>query len=175
MSFLAVETKSVPIPGLESCDNLKLIKHICSVESKENSFTPEFSDRFWETGTLNKTNHIKIKEKFTPVVTLVQQFSHAIKPKVEKELKCMVDLDIIETVNEPTNWVNELIIVEKPNGKLRICLKPRPLNQTIKQEYLHLYTAEELFSQMSAATYFSKLDDSPGYWQIKVDKKVLIC
>ena len=29
---------------------------------------------------------------------------------------------IICKVTEPTEWVNSLICVEKPNGKLRVCL-----------------------------------------------------
>ena len=44
----------------------------------------------------------------------------------------MVDLDIIKPVDEPTDWVSGLVIVEKPNGKHQICLDPRPLNQAIK-------------------------------------------
>ena len=59
---------------------------------------------------------------------------------MEKELKRMVDLDIIEPVNEPANWVNGLVIVKKQNGKLRIFLDPQPLNQAIKREHLHLPT-----------------------------------
>ena len=43
----------------------------------------------------------------------------------------MVDLDVIEPVDEPTDQVNGLVIVEKPNGKLQTCLDPRPLNQSI--------------------------------------------
>ena len=43
----------------------------------------------------------------------------------------MVDLDIIKPVDEPTDWVSGLVI-EKPNGKLQICLDPRPLNQAIR-------------------------------------------
>ena len=75
-----------------------------------------------ETGTQNKTNHIKIKENFTQVVTSVQQIPHALIPKVEKELK-LLDPNIKETGIKPTYWVNGLI-VEKPNGKLQTCLKP---------------------------------------------------
>ena len=86
MSFLLVDTKSVPILGLESCENLKLIKSICSVESTESSFLSEFSDCFREIETLNKTHHIDIKENFTPVVTLIRRNPHSLKPKVEKEL-----------------------------------------------------------------------------------------
>ena len=79
------------------------------------------------------------------------------KPKLEKELKCIVDLDIIEPVLKPTDWVNGLVVVEKPNQKLRVCLDPRPLNKAIKREHLHLPTTEEISSQMSGAFYFSKL------------------
>ena len=83
----------------------------------------------------------------------------------------MIDLGIIEPAEKPTNWVNGLVLVERPNGKLRVCLDPRPLNKAIKGKHLHLPTAEEIFFQMSGASYFSKLGASSGYWQIKVDEQ----
>ena len=91
-----------------------------------------------------------------------------LKPKLEKELKQMVDLDIIEPIKKPTDRVNSLVIVEKPNGKLRIGLN---LNNAIKSEHLHLPTTEEIFSKMSVACFFSNLVASSGYWQIKVDEE----
>ena len=36
---------------------------------------------------------------------------------MEKELKYMVHLDIIGPVQKPTERVNGLVVVEKPNGK----------------------------------------------------------
>ena len=116
-----------------------------------------------EIGTLNKTYHIKIKENLTPFVTPVHRIPHSLKPKLENELKHMVDLDKIEPIDVPTDWVNKLVMVEKPNGKLRICLGPSALNQVIKQEHLYLPTSEEFFSQMPGENYFSKLDASLGY------------
>ena len=61
----------------------------------------------------------------TPVVTPARKISLALKPALEKELKCMVDLDIIEPVQKPFDWVNEIVVVEKPNGKLQVCIDPR--------------------------------------------------
>ena len=61
-------------------------------------------------------------------------------------VKRMVVLDIIEPVQKPTDWVNVLLVVKKPNEKLRVCLNPRPLNKAIKREHLYLPTAEEIFS-----------------------------
>ena len=83
----------------------------------------------------------------------------------------MVALAIIEPIKKLTDRVNGLVIVEKLNGKLHICLNPQLLNNAIKREHLHLHTAEEIFSQMLGACFFSKLDASLGYWQIKVDKE----
>ena len=83
----------------------------------------------------------------------------------------MVDLDIIEPIKKSTDCVNGLVIVEKPNGKLRICLDLWTLNNAIKREHLHLSTTKEIFSQMSGTCFFSKLGASLGYWQIKVDEE----
>ena len=105
---------------------------------------------------MNTTHHIEVKGNVKPVVTLVPKVPHALKSKLEKELKRMVDLDIIEPIEKPTDWVNGLVIVKKPNGKLSICLDPRPLNNALKREHLHLPTAEEIFSKMSGACFFLK-------------------
>ena len=102
-------------------------------------------------------------------MTSAKKIPLALKPKLEKELKHIVDVDVIEPIQKPTNWGNGLV-VEKPNRKLWVCLNPQPLNKAIKREHLFHPTAEEI-SKMSEASYFSKLDTSSGYWQIKVDKQ----
>ena len=81
----------------------------------------------------------------------------------------MVDFDIIEPVDEPTGGVNGLVIVEKPNGKLWICLDPRPLNQAIKREHLHLRTAELLYWQIEVDREYSNLLKTAvwRYWKVK--------
>ena len=66
----------------------------------------------------------------------------ALKPKLKKQLKHMADLDIIEPVQKPTNWVNGIVVVGKPKGKFQVCLDPRHLNKAIKREHLHLPTAK---------------------------------
>ena len=80
----------------------------------------------------------------------------------------MERMGIIEKVEMSTDWINALFVVERPNGKLRICLDPRPLNQAIKRQHYRLLTTEEIIYQMTDAKVFSKLDPSNGYWQITV-------
>ena len=61
-----------------------------------------------------------------PIVTHIQRIAYALKSKVWKEIKHMVDFKIIQLVNEPTDWVNEPVIVE-----IRVFPDPQPINQTI--------------------------------------------
>ena len=83
----------------------------------------------------------------------------------------MQRLDIVEPVSEPTDWVNNLITVEKSNDKLGICLDPKYLSQVIRGQHYKLPPAEEHFFEMHNAEFFAKLDASSGYWQIKVDEE----
>ena len=123
-SFIVADSDSVPILGLKTSEHLQLIKRICRIETNSETFFSEFHDCLGEIGILNITHHIEVKDNVKPVVTPARKVPHALKPKLEKELKRMVDLDIIEPIKKPTDWANGLLIVEKPNGKLRICLDP---------------------------------------------------
>ena len=62
------------------------------------------------------------------------------------------------------------MIVEKQSGSIRICLDPKDLNQPIKRGHFPLQTADEILADMAGAQYFSKLDASSGYWQIKLEE-----
>ncbi|CAC5365633.1 unnamed protein product [Mytilus coruscus] len=81
----------------------------------------------------------------------------------------MEDKEVIRKVDEPTDWVNSLVVVEKPKtGKLRICLDPRNLNKAIKREHFALPTIEDITTRLTGVTYLSKLDCNNGYWQLRM-------
>ncbi|VDI69620.1 Hypothetical predicted protein [Mytilus galloprovincialis] len=63
------------------------------------------------------------------------------------------------------------LIVEKADGKLRICLDPKDLNRAIKREHFILPRQEEITAKLAGAKYFSKLDASSGFWNIKLDEE----
>ena len=115
---------------------------------------------------------MKVKCNARLVVTPVRKTLHALKPKLQKGIKCLVDQDISKPIEKPTDCVNGLLVEEKSNGKLRICLDPPPLNNATKREHLLLLTVEEVFSQISGTSFLSKLDASSKYWQIEVDEEI---
>ena len=80
----------------------------------------------------------------------------------------MKQLGIIKEVliSESSERVNFMFIVEKTNGKLRICLDLSDLNKATKRHHHPLSTIGEILSKLSNGNAFTKLDASCGYWQI---------
>ena len=78
----------------------------------------------------------------------------------------MERLGVIERAQEPTDWVNSMVTVVKPNGKLQICIDPHDLYQAIKHEFYPMTTIEEIAARMPNAKLFSKLDASSVFWQV---------
>uniref|UniRef100_A0AAX7UDZ7 ribonuclease H n=1 Tax=Astatotilapia calliptera TaxID=8154 RepID=A0AAX7UDZ7_ASTCA len=80
----------------------------------------------------------------------------------------MEALEVIRKVEEPTEWVNSMVCIKKPTGALRVCMDPKDLNANIQREHYQIPTREEITSEMAGAKFFSKLDASQGFWQLKL-------
>ena len=81
----------------------------------------------------------------------------------------MEELEVIEKVEEPTDWVNSTVTIVKSNGKLRICIDPCDLNKAVKRDYYPMSTIDEIVTRMPNAKVFTVLDASLGFLQIKLD------
>ena len=89
---------------------------------------------------------IRVDAEAVPVVHPSRKVSFAMREKLRNELIRLKELNVIAKVNEPTSWVNSLVVVNKKNGNLRLCLDPRNLNRAILREHFNLPTREELTS-----------------------------
>ena len=92
-----------------------------------------------------------------------------LKAKLQAELCEMESQDIIARVTQLTDWVNSLVIREKENGRLRLCLDPKDLNKAIKREHHPIPTLEEITPKLAGAKLFSELNAHNGYWNVKLD------
>lgn len=169
--FIVADIDASPILGLETCTKLNLIKKICQINTSKLDFLSKFKDCFGELGKLPGTHHITMDPKIKPVINPPRNIPFALKKKLKEELKRMTELGVITPVTEPTEWVSSLVVVEKPNGSLRVCLDPRNLNKAIKREHYRLPTASDIIHEMAGAKFFTKLDASNAFWQIEVDEE----
>ena len=60
---------------------------------------------------------------------ILQEIPVALQDNLTKELNTMERNGFIKRIEEPTDWVNSLVLGERPDGSLRICLHPRDLNK----------------------------------------------
>ena len=77
---------------------------------------------------------------------------------MEKELKRLEKLDIIETVEGPTPWISPTVVVPKKSGEVTICVDMREANKAIKRERHLMPTIDDLIADLIGATHFSTLD-----------------
>ena len=168
LEFYIVRTNQSPILGLKASQDLHVIKVIMNIGCQ--SILSQYSKVFEGLGCLSKSYHIKVDPEVTPVICPPRNQPVAIRDRLKHELDDMESLGVIKKEEEPTDWVNSLVVVEKPKSKkLRICLDPRPLNKAILREHFQLPTLEDTATCLSGARIFSKLDANHGYWQIPLD------
>ena len=62
---------------------------------------------------------------------------------VKEELERMVKLGVISRVREPTEWCAGMVVVKKPNNKVRICVDLTHLNKSVRRERHPLPAVEQ--------------------------------
>ena len=135
-----------------------------SVKPTTPDFMLEYDDAvFGEVGLLSREHHINLDPSVPAVLNPLRRIPFLLKDKVKNGLDRKLRLGIISKVEEPTEWINSILIVEKQNGSLRVCLDPKDLDQAFKREHFPLQTVDEIVADMAGTQYFSKLDASSGY------------
>ncbi|KAK3713862.1 hypothetical protein QZH41_010915, partial [Actinostola sp. cb2023] len=123
-----------------------------------------------EIGTLPGEVKLTVIEDATPVVCPPKRLPVEIKDQVKEELDKLVKIGVIDPVDHPTDWVNQMTVATKKSGELRICLDPRSLNKVLKREHYQLPVLEDTLHDLAKAKLFSKLDLKHGYWHCVLDE-----
>ena len=181
-----------PILGCKSCNKLKLLTFSDTFHSKISTIDTdfraevirritdlnidetircillEFSDVFEDrVGQFEGELILEVEADAVPVQQAIRSVPFALEEKFNKEIDRMVRDDIIEKVKGPSSWLNSYVIEMKPNGDLRICLDPKPLNKVLLKNYhCQIPSLESVIHKFSnhKVIKFSKLDVRSGFW-----------
>ena len=88
---------------------------------------------------------------------------------LKAELDRLTDIGILMAVDEPTDWVNNLIVATKESGDLRLCLDPQQLNKALKRERYPLLVVDNVLPRLARAKVFTKMDARNCYWHVQLD------
>ncbi|WVZ53244.1 hypothetical protein U9M48_004215 [Paspalum notatum var. saurae] len=86
--------------------------------------------------------------------------------EVKKQIDELLEKGFIRKSTSP--WASPVLLTEKKDGTLRMCVDYRGLNAvTVKNKY-PLPRIENLFDQLKGACVFSKIDLQSGYHQLRI-------
>ena len=152
VKFFVVEPEVESVLSGNICVKLGLLKRVHQLTSD----TPpaktveldDYPELFKGLGCLPGTYRIELADGATPVVHAPRKIPVPQREKVVEELKRMEQLGVIVRQEEPTEWVNSLVVVQKPNGSVRLCIDPRDLNAAMKRSHYPMKTVDEVASRL---------------------------
>ena len=111
-----------------------------------------YPELFTGLGYLPGIYHIELEEEALLVVHAPRKVPVPQRAKVIEELKRMENLGAIVRQEQPSEWVNSLVVVQKPTGAVRLCIDPRDLDLAIKRSHFPMKTIDEVASRLQGAT-----------------------
>ena len=133
--LLLVTVQSTPILGLQACEKLNLVKKVNEVvpsPSTKEHIIHDYPEVFERLGSMDGEYHIVVDKT---VIHPPRKVPYSILGKLKEKYSQLEKIGVVQKVDKPNQWVNSLVIVEKRDGSMRLCLDPRDLNKAIQREH----------------------------------------
>ena len=99
-----------------------------------------------------------------PVRLSPYRLPHAYQDLVHKEVQEMLDAGIIE--RSLSEWASPIVLVNKKDGTLRLCIDYRRLNAESQMDAYPMPRIDDLIDRLGKAKFITTLDLTRGYWQV---------
>ena len=74
-------------------------------------------------------------------------------------------------IGEPIEWLNSFVCVNKPNGKIRLCLDPSHLNKWIIRARHGSKLIDDILHKLNGAQYFTVVDSTSSFFSHKLQEE----
>lgn len=109
---------------------------------------------------------VKVRPDVKPVQQKLRRLPFSVREAVSKELKKLVDLDVIEPV-ESSEWISPIVVTTRKNRPdPGLCVDLREPNKSVVVDGFPLPHMEEIFTELRGAMLFSTLDLQSAYYQV---------
>ena len=172
----------------DSAPNMAHSASVLLVHSKptETPLTKEsvlknYSDIFQGLGKFpGEPYKLRLKPDSTPAKHRPRKVPLHLQDAFHEEVKRLVEIDVLEPVNEPTEWVNSFVVVEKQvnidsssdhspghyiKKKIQLCIDPKDLNKALERKLDYTKSIDEPIAK-SSGTNFTNVDTSKDYLQV---------
>ncbi|XP_045118162.1 uncharacterized protein LOC123508472 [Portunus trituberculatus] len=101
-------------------------------------------------------------------ITAPRTIPYAWRQDIKHQLDELLDKDIIEKVDYPTDWCHPIVPVPKKPSGVRLCVDLTRLNRYVRRPAYPVRSPHDAISSMGSAAWFTTLDAKMGYFQIKI-------
>ena len=178
LEFIVTESGSSVLLGLDAIRKTEFVQKALKTaisEKKASCIRQVTSKETADKGGIGCIKGFIHKVRINPEVPSVRQklrqIPFALREKVSTEVKRLLDNDIIEKVNESSEWVSNVVVVTKPSGKIRLCIDLRMPNKAVITDGYAIPRIEELLHSMKGCGMFSKIDLSEAYLQLRLHEE----
>ncbi|XP_064597501.1 uncharacterized protein K02A2.6-like [Liolophura sinensis] len=168
MNLITVETENIMLLSHQHSDDVKSRKQ---PGVTMNEIKSSYRDVFQGEGKLEGLLHLEVDDKVQPDKLPCRKVPVALQPKLKEQLETLTKKGIIKPVTVPTDWISAMVVVSKPDGRLRLCIDPKPLNSALKRNHYPTPTIDDLLPDLANAKCFSHADAKNGFWQVELDEE----
>jgi hypothetical protein len=170
-TIYVVRNQQQSLLSRSACQALELVT--CNVGEVNTDAKTEFPELFKGLGCLKKFKYqITLKDDVKPTCIYVpRSVPFPLEDKVRNKLEEMKEKGVISPVQESTDWCSGLVVVEKPNGDVRLCVDLTGLNAAVKREVHPMSSVDESLARLRGSKVFTKLDANSGFWQMPLSEE----
>lgn len=161
-----VEVNQIDADSNASCMNMENMHTTlqCLIEEYRDIFPEQLPKELPPRRTVE--HGIELEQGAKPPSRPPYRLNFVEQDELKKQIQQLIDGNLIRPSVSP--YGSPVLFVKKKSGELRMCIDYRALNNlTVKNKY-PIPRVDDLLDQLSQAKYFSKLDLTSGYWQMRI-------
>lgn len=140
-------------------------------KTKFQDFMKRYQDLFiWDNDSFGRTSVITHKIDTGDAKPIEQRFyrtSYQNQLFIKEEIQRLLKAGLITP--STSQWTSPVVVVDKKNGKKRLCVDYRKLNKATKKDCYPLPRIDDMLETLSGAQWFTSLDLASGFWQVELD------
>lgn len=138
------------------------------IENFENIFEKYYTNY---KGVVNPVVHeVKIKVKNDKIIySKPRRMSWEERKIVKESVEDMLKEGVIR--ESDSEYASRIILVKKKNGKTRMCIDYRKLNEIVEKDHYPMPIIEDLIQKLHYKKYFSSLDLRNGFHHVDIEEQ----
>ncbi|XP_055621982.1 uncharacterized protein K02A2.6-like [Toxorhynchites rutilus septentrionalis] len=114
---------------------------------------------------------IQLDPKITPIYQPLRRIPIPLETTVNRKLDELLAREIIEVKHGPVSWVSPLVVANKANGQIRLCVDLRRVNQAVIRERHPMPVIDDVLTKIGKGNVWSVLDIKDAFFQLELKEE----